>query len=226
VLIGGLGLGYAVAQMARRPRVTRLTVVEREADVIGLVLPYLRVDKPIEVFQRDLYDFLRDPPVAAGAEAPDAYDTVLFDIWYRTGETQWAAHVVPLCRLLRRRQPDLPRRAVWCWGDDEMFGQLREALSNCWRLPPGRLTHNRVYWTFRRGIEDLVPETASPPTTAQGWVDLAVSAHRDWRHETLLRRLVHHFVGDVGRPAWERRFGRFWDAERWQGEGKGEGVSA
>jgi hypothetical protein len=213
VLVGGLGLGYAAAQMARRPAVTRLTVVELEPDVVALAAPYLPPEKPVGVFCRDLDDFLRHPPVAAGATAPERYDTVVLDTWYQTGERQWAAEVVPRLRLVRRLQPGLPRRALWYWGQDEMFGQLRESLARTWQVPSEAmrgLGYTRIPWVFRRGIEDLVPETAAAPKSARDWMTLVVAGEKAWE-DPRLRRLVHHFVGDVGTPAWERRFGAFWD---------------
>lgn len=60
VLITGLGLGILPAALLRKPEVTRIDVVELEADVIGLVKPHLQ-DERIVVHHADA--FLWDPPL-------------------------------------------------------------------------------------------------------------------------------------------------------------------
>ena len=78
VVVMGLGLGWAVANTALNPAVTRVTVVEHDPEVIAVVeqsevfaqLPKSAAAK-ISVIQGDAYTFV--PDVAA--------DTLLADIW-------------------------------------------------------------------------------------------------------------------------------------------------
>lgn len=59
VLIGGLGLAMLPrAMMIRNPRVTRVTIVERSADVIELIGPYLEEYRGrVEVVHADVFDY-------------------------------------------------------------------------------------------------------------------------------------------------------------------------
>ena len=65
VLITGLGLGLVVASILEFPggQVTRVVVIERSADVIGLVAPSLesRYDGQIEVINADAFKWLPPP---------------------------------------------------------------------------------------------------------------------------------------------------------------------
>ncbi|HEY0640357.1 MAG TPA: spermidine synthase [Pseudonocardiaceae bacterium] len=78
VLIGGLGVGFSLRAALDHPRVRRVTVVEREAAVIGwargplaAVHGHATEDPRVTVVEADLVDFLR-----AGAR----YDAVCLDI--------------------------------------------------------------------------------------------------------------------------------------------------
>jgi len=65
VLITGLGLGLVVASILESPqsRVKRVVVIERSADVIGLVAPGLkaRYSGQIEVINADAFEWLPPP---------------------------------------------------------------------------------------------------------------------------------------------------------------------
>lgn len=81
VLIGGLGVGFSLAEAAADPRWSRITVVEREQAVIdwhrrGDLAPFSEgaLDDPrVRVVHEDLLDHL-----ASGA--PEAYDVICLDI--------------------------------------------------------------------------------------------------------------------------------------------------
>lgn len=81
VLIGGLGFGMVALACALKPEVEKVTVIEINADVIALVVPYLRAalesqgvdpDK-LEVIEADLMTW--KPPKGA------MYQCIWFDIW-------------------------------------------------------------------------------------------------------------------------------------------------
>jgi hypothetical protein len=77
VLITGLGLGLVVASILEPPgaRVERVVVIERSADVIGLVAPPLesRYDGRIEVINADAFEWL--PPTG------QRFSVAWHDIW-------------------------------------------------------------------------------------------------------------------------------------------------
>lgn len=72
VFIAGLGLGMILHPILAKPEVTRVTVVEKYADVIKLVGPTLPQEK-LEIVEADVLDW----KPAKGTR----YDTVYFDIW-------------------------------------------------------------------------------------------------------------------------------------------------
>lgn len=71
-LIMGLGLGMVATAMALKPEVTRITVIEKNADVIALVAPHLS-DK-IEVIHADALEW--KPP------ANKKWSVIWHDIWH------------------------------------------------------------------------------------------------------------------------------------------------
>lgn len=124
VLVGGLGLGYAVVALAAKPRVKEIVVVEKSRDVINLVWPWTvqRVAdlqlpcQKLTIANADLFDYLK--------VTPDRYPWGLFDIWQGDGETTFHTMVVPLRKLAY----GIVRR-VECWNEDVMRGQLLQGIS-------------------------------------------------------------------------------------------------
>ena len=131
LLVGGLGLGVYTELALRMANPRRVVTVEREPDVIKLVAPFVGIrDSRSEVEQEDIYKF------AAKLGRGD-FDFAMLDTWQSTGEYCWAHEVVPLRRLAR---PKI--RTVWCWNEEEMWGQIemaafrkilqqREEISHC-----------------------------------------------------------------------------------------------
>lgn len=70
VLIAGLGLGMVVAKLNECDKVSSITVVEKSADVIRLVAPYVASEK-LMVIQADIFEF----------KPQRKYDVIYFDIW-------------------------------------------------------------------------------------------------------------------------------------------------
>ena len=73
VLCAGLGLGLMVHTLSANPEVTRITVVEREKDVIDLVAPLVPQDK-LHVVHGDFWEYRGRQP-----------DGVLFDLFVGDG---------------------------------------------------------------------------------------------------------------------------------------------
>ncbi len=115
VLVAGLGLGYFVHAARARPAVRSLTVVERSADVIALVWPY--VGAGATLIDADIFDFLAGPPAAR-------YDFVYADIWARVTP----ANLPDMRRLRGLAQPHLvPGGEVWYWGQELLQTQPQVA---------------------------------------------------------------------------------------------------
>jgi len=73
VLVAGLGLGMVLFPLRGADGVKKITVLEKNGDVIKIVSPYVAHQK-IEIVQADVYDWT--PPQGA------SYDTIWFDIWH------------------------------------------------------------------------------------------------------------------------------------------------
>lgn len=78
VLIGGLGLGYVVEEMAKKQKVTAITVIEISQDVIDLVAPHI-VKSKVQIIKADVFEFL---------ETCDRYDYIYGDVW-PSGHDKW-----------------------------------------------------------------------------------------------------------------------------------------
>jgi len=74
LLINGLGLGMVLHAVLQLPQVTRVTVIERELDVINLVGNTFSSDPRVEIIHEDA--FLFSPPAGA------VYDAAWHDIWH------------------------------------------------------------------------------------------------------------------------------------------------
>lgn len=94
-VMAGLGLGYQLIEVMKRKQVTRVTLVEKERDVVKLVLPRLKKhlpDKPLKVMVGDAKVIV--PKLTA--------DAALIDIFESFGWNRF-----PAC-------PNIP--SVWVWG--------------------------------------------------------------------------------------------------------------
>ncbi len=94
-VVAGLGLGYQLVDVMKRKQVTQVTLVEKERDVVKLVLPRLKKylpDKPLKVMVGDAKILV--PKLTA--------DVALIDIFESFGWNRF-----PPC-------PNIP--SVWIWG--------------------------------------------------------------------------------------------------------------
>ncbi|WUI03370.1 spermidine synthase [Spirillospora sp. NBC_00431] len=87
LLIGGLGVGFSLAEALAHPRVTHVTVVEREPAVIAWHRTHLRpwsrdaLDDPrVTVENADLLDVLTTPPPAPHTAPDGRFDALCLDI--------------------------------------------------------------------------------------------------------------------------------------------------
>lgn len=130
VLVGGLGLGYAVQLLAKRKGIQSIVVVEIAPDVIKLVKPALRRTcgddwHKVTIINEDLLKWLakrQSQKVRAFVDQP--FDHAFYDIWQSDGEGTFHDLVVPLLELSRGVVATRPI----CWNEDVMRGQLFHGL--------------------------------------------------------------------------------------------------
>jgi len=112
VLINGLGLGMCLGAVLAKPEVTKVTVVEADADVIALVGPAYAGDPRVEIVHCDAHAYQPPKGVRYGAVWHDIWDEICSDNlpemtrlhrkYGRRADWQgsWAR---PLCELQRDR---------------------------------------------------------------------------------------------------------------------------
>lgn len=129
VLVGGLGLGYAVCALATKPRVKEIVVVERSQHIVDLVMDatLARVSQlhpkhglAVKYVVSDLFWYLGQ--CLTGGEK---FDMAFYDIWQMDNEGTFHETVMPL----RRMSTGIVKRVV-CWNEDIMRGQLLMGLQS------------------------------------------------------------------------------------------------
>ena len=92
VIVAGLGMGYLLEQVAARPQVERITLVEQSQELLDWVLPRLTVGKPMDVICGNAWKVV--PGIVA--------DVALIDIFPDYGNNSFN------CRMKARDH--------WVWG--------------------------------------------------------------------------------------------------------------
>lgn len=119
VFIAGLGLGMICHPIARKPKVSKITVIEKSQGVIDLVGPTLP-DK-VEVIRADIFDFK--------PEKGTKYDTIYFDIW----PNMCTDYLPEMGKLLRRFRKHLTEGGwINCWCRKTLQAQKRKERSFGW----------------------------------------------------------------------------------------------
>lgn len=116
-VVMGLGMGWVAANMARLPAVERVTVVERDRDVLELfdhcgVLQGLDAGAAgkVRLVEADALEWRPDA-------ATPAVDFLYADIWLRPAEPQVLAQV-------QRMQANVRAAQVYFWGQELVLGAL------------------------------------------------------------------------------------------------------
>jgi hypothetical protein len=125
VLVGGLGLGLACALLSKNRRVRSITCVEKNADIIKLVRPYLaRPNQPkgIFVMHADLFEFLKKMK-----RDGRRFDFAFYDIWCPTGERVLTEFVLP---LRKASIGVVEQYNIECWNELEMIGQVKMGIAS------------------------------------------------------------------------------------------------
>lgn len=125
VLVGGLGLGYAITKLVRDYDVDHIDVVEISQDVINLVWPHVPKDvkERCVLHHADLFKLLEEHKDFNG------WDYAFYDIWQSDGETTFHDMIVPLRKLSMECCEN-----VICWNEDIMRGQLLQNILSRHRM--------------------------------------------------------------------------------------------
>ncbi len=113
VLIGGLGLGMVIHPILAKRDVTKVTVIEKSADVIALVSPTLPEDLRLRVICADIFEWMP----AKGVK----FDVAYFDIWPDRSDD----NIDEAATLHRRFARRLNRNNPHCWMGSWMVDELR-----------------------------------------------------------------------------------------------------
>jgi hypothetical protein len=207
VLIGGLGLGIVARMAAAKRSVSKVTIVERQREVIDMILGTLKSPK-IRVVEDDIFEYVKHPGCAN-------HDVALLDVWQGTGEWTWQTEVVPLRRTLAGKI-----HSVHCWHEETMINQVAATLFRAADFPATAFHWNQChYYAFRRGLVDLGIRT--DPGILAGAADRSPEAfaainsvEQENLRDRVLQRHIALFLTNVGSPIWESVFGKHWD-EKW-----------
>jgi len=114
-----LGLGIFILQIQDKPEVTSITVVEREQDVIDLVVPHLPFGPKVTVIQGDIFD-------KAAISRARRFDFIYFDIWTNI----CGDNATEVGQLKRRWRPLLRKdsSAAWigAWREEDFLYHRRQ----------------------------------------------------------------------------------------------------
>jgi hypothetical protein len=118
VLVGGLGLDYAVHEMLLNPNVITITCVEIEPELIARLQHYFyALDNyrgHIKFVCSDIKKFIKHQRAR--------YDFIYLDTWCGTGETEFYETVAPLRKLALPLVKE--KKNLYCWAEEVMRGQF------------------------------------------------------------------------------------------------------
>lgn len=119
VLTLGLGLGYFAFCACEKADVESVTVVERDADVIGLFCEYLLPQFPhkekLHIVQGDAFDYME-------SLTPDRFDYLFADLWHDPSDG------LPMYLRLRRIECARNLQAVDYWIEPSLLSLLRHMV--------------------------------------------------------------------------------------------------
>jgi hypothetical protein len=82
VLIAGLGIGMVLMAVQDLPSVSSVTVVEKEREILNLVVPQLPLRNKTVIVPEDIFDYAKHPYLPK-------WDTIYFDIWDNICGDNW-----------------------------------------------------------------------------------------------------------------------------------------
>lgn len=107
VLIGGLGIGLILLAIQDNEEVEKITVVEKNKEVIELVGNQLPLNNKVEIVNADIFDYV----------PTEKYNTIYFDIWNYTNSDVFYGEMQPLMAQYEEYldfDSDNPFIDCWC----------------------------------------------------------------------------------------------------------------
>jgi len=122
VIVGGLGIGLILLAIQDKEDVTSITVIEKNMEVISLVMPYLgpHLNKKVKVEYGDVFTWR--PPKGR------RYDCIYMDIWPFINRDVYEEEMVPLKRRYGHYLKPLsqsPNRFNMAWAEYNAKNEIR-----------------------------------------------------------------------------------------------------
>lgn len=136
VLVAGLGLGMILLPLLAKPEVTRVLVLEKEQDLLYLVLP--RLKEALTQAQREKLYVLHADAFKFEPAPCAKFDTIYFDIWDNICADNWKQ-----IGELKRKYAKLKRKGGWmgAWAEPQVRRLVREANAFEERMAPFKEMH-------------------------------------------------------------------------------------
>jgi len=119
VLIFGLGLGLIVFPLLDNPEVKSIRVIEKEKEVIDLILPYIKAKdtlNKVTIVEGDCFEY----------KTKEKFDVIYGDIW-RTISTENYEEMKQLTRAWKNRvNRENPNAFIDHWLKDHLKGEIRK----------------------------------------------------------------------------------------------------
>lgn len=122
VLIGGLGLGVVAVACAKNPKVRRVTVIEKNPDVIHLIAPHM--PKGVHIEEGDVFNW--EPK---STDLP--FHSVWMDIWSTLSEDN-LEQMKQLRMRYRKWTEDKKASSVECWGREWLMMKREQERGRLW----------------------------------------------------------------------------------------------
>lgn len=104
VLCAGLGLGLILHALAKNDKVSSITCVELNSDVIELMSPHInKLRKSVNIISEDFYDYVR--------RTDNKWGGIIVDLWVANEKTKMGIYyheVLPFAAELKIKYPDTP----------------------------------------------------------------------------------------------------------------------
>lgn len=108
VLIGGLGIGLIILAVQDKLDVEKITVIEKNREVIDIVADQLPLNEKVEIVNADVFEHI----------PAEKYNTIYMDIWNYINEDVYRKQMKPLISRYRRYlvpKTEDENRYIDCW---------------------------------------------------------------------------------------------------------------
>lgn len=108
VLIGGLGIGLILLAVQDKADVEKITVIEKNREVIDIVADQLPLNEKVKIVNADVFEYMPE----------EKYNTIYMDIWDYINENVYREQMKPLISRYRRYlvpNTEDENRYIDCW---------------------------------------------------------------------------------------------------------------